>query len=167
VVRGLAIAALAALGQAGDANVDQVMGLMSEPNTGMCMNMSKLNLYQCLAVARPHYEDVFCLGQHAMMDTGRCLIKSRRPARAYEARFIPDASSVAKKMVVPKKAPRRRPGRRNSPRKRRKPHRCADGAFCVSTRTLSTQLGTTFVAARETRGGFVLRHGHGRDRFER
>jgi hypothetical protein len=70
VVRGLAIAALAALGEAGDANSNQIMGLMSEPNVGRCMNMSKLNLYQCLAVARPHYEDVFCLGQHAMMDTG-------------------------------------------------------------------------------------------------
>jgi len=105
VVRGLAIAALAALGQAGDANVDQVMGLMAEPNTGMCMNMSKLNLYQCLAVARPHYEDVFCLGQHAMMDTGRCLIKAAGLPEPYEARFVPDASSVAKKMVVPKKPP--------------------------------------------------------------
>jgi hypothetical protein len=37
--------------------------------------MSKLNLYQCLAVAKPHYEDVFCLGQHVMMDTGACLMK--------------------------------------------------------------------------------------------
>jgi hypothetical protein len=35
--------------------------------------MAKLNLYQCLAVAGPHYEDVFCLGQHAMMDTGQCI----------------------------------------------------------------------------------------------
>ena len=38
--------------------------------------MAKLNLYQCLAVARPNYEDVFCLGQHAMMDTGRCMIRA-------------------------------------------------------------------------------------------
>jgi hypothetical protein len=37
--------------------------------------MSKLNLYQCLAVAKPHYEDVFCLGQHVLMDTGSCLMK--------------------------------------------------------------------------------------------
>ncbi len=37
--------------------------------------MSKLNLYQCLAVSKPHYEDVFCLGQHALMDTGRCMVK--------------------------------------------------------------------------------------------
>ena len=29
----------------------------------------------CLAVAKPHYEDVFCLGQHAMIDTGACLAR--------------------------------------------------------------------------------------------
>jgi hypothetical protein len=34
-----------------------------------------LTLYQCRAVAKPHYEDVFCLGQHIMMDTGQCLMK--------------------------------------------------------------------------------------------
>jgi hypothetical protein len=27
-------------------------------------------------VAKPHYEDVFCLGQHVLMDTGSCMIKS-------------------------------------------------------------------------------------------
>jgi hypothetical protein len=37
--------------------------------------MAKLNLYQCLAVARPHYEDVFCLGQHALEETGHCLMR--------------------------------------------------------------------------------------------
>jgi hypothetical protein len=37
--------------------------------------MSKLNLYQCLAVSKPHYEDVFCLGQHVLIDTGKCLMK--------------------------------------------------------------------------------------------
>ena len=104
VVRGLAIAALAALGEAGDANIDLILGLMSEPNVGRCMNMAKLNLYQCLAVARPHYEDVFCLGQHAMMDTGRCMIKASGLTEPVEARFVPDAKSIAKS-YVPKKAP--------------------------------------------------------------
>ena len=109
VVRGLAVAALAALGEAGDANVEQVMGLISEPNVGGCMNTSKLNLYQCLAVARPHYEDVFCLGQHAMMDTGRCVIRAAGLPEPYEARFIPDASSINKgmgKKPAPKKKAR-------------------------------------------------------------
>jgi hypothetical protein len=75
VVRALAVAALAALGYADDASLGQVMPILAEPNSANCLNMSKLNLYQCLAVAKPHYEDVFCLGQHALMDTGRCLMK--------------------------------------------------------------------------------------------
>lgn len=76
VVRSLAVAALAVLGQAGDANVEQVLAMTAEPVSKSCLNMAKLNLYQCLAVSVPHYEDVFCLGQHVMMDTGKCLMKS-------------------------------------------------------------------------------------------
>ncbi|MDZ4374246.1 MAG: hypothetical protein U1C74_22870, partial [Phenylobacterium sp.] len=104
VIRSLAVAALAVLGEGGDANLQTVMGLVSEPNIGSCMNFSKLNLYQCLAVSRPHYEDVFCLGQHAMMDTGRCIIRAAGLPEPHEARFVPDASSIARKMPV-KKAP--------------------------------------------------------------
>jgi hypothetical protein len=91
VVRSLAVAALAILGEAGDANMETVMAVMAEPNVGFCMSMAKLNLYQCLAVSKPNYEDVFCLGQHAMMDTGRCMIKASGLAEPYEAKFIPVA----------------------------------------------------------------------------
>jgi hypothetical protein len=91
VIRSLAVAALAILGEAGDANIDTVMAVMAEPNVGFCMSLAKLNLYQCLAVSKPHYEDVFCLGQHAMMDTGRCLIKASGLPEPYEAKFIPVA----------------------------------------------------------------------------
>jgi hypothetical protein len=75
VVHSLAVAAMAALGYADDASLGQVMPMLAEPNSANCLNMSKLNLYQCLAVAKPHYEDVFCLGQHVLSDTGRCLMK--------------------------------------------------------------------------------------------
>ena len=104
VTRGLAIAALAILGEASDGNVSAVQAMMVEPNITSCMRTSKLNLYQCLAVARPHYEDVFCLGQHAMMDTGRCVIRASGLPEPYEAHFVPDASSIAKGMK-PKKPP--------------------------------------------------------------
>lgn len=107
VIRGLAIAALAALGEAGDANIEQVMALTSEPNIGMCMGTSKLNLYQCLAVARPNYEDVFCLGQHVMMDTGRCVIRAAGLPEPYEARYIPDAKTIAKGMPAKKTPPKK------------------------------------------------------------
>jgi hypothetical protein len=76
VVRSLAVAALAALGYADDEHLEQVTPLMSDPTSGNCLNLAKLNLYQCLAVSKPYYEDVFCLGQHAMDDTGACLLKS-------------------------------------------------------------------------------------------
>lgn len=111
VMRGLAIAALAVLGEARDSDMESINGLMSETNIGGCMGSAKLNLYQCLAVARPHYEDVFCLGQHALMDTGRCMIRASGLPEPYEARFIPDASSINKGMG--KKPPvRKKPGRK-------------------------------------------------------
>lgn len=73
VVRGMALAALAILGKAGDGNMDYVMPLLVNDNDGYCFNMSKLNLYQCLAVARPYYEDMYCLGLHALDDTAHCV----------------------------------------------------------------------------------------------
>jgi hypothetical protein len=108
IIRGLAIAALAALGQAGDEHVETILGLMAEPNVGGCMRASKLNLYQCLAVARPHYEDIFCLGQHAMMDTGRCLIRASGLPEPYEPRFTPSQDSVDKGYPAKKKPPARK-----------------------------------------------------------
>ncbi len=79
VVRGMAIAALAILGKAGDDNLDYLHPLLVNDGDGFCFNMSKLNLYQCLSVARPYYEDMYCLGLHAMADTGRCVMSSVGP----------------------------------------------------------------------------------------
>lgn len=79
VSHGVALAALTVLGQGG-----QGRALMSDPRTGSCLKMAKLNLYQCLASSGPHYEDIFCLGQHAMIDTGQCVVEATRgpsPAR--------------------------------------------------------------------------------------
>jgi len=111
VIRSLAIAALSVLGHASDANMDVINAMMVEPNTGSCVNMSKLNLFQCLAVSKPHYEDVFCLGQHAMMDTARCVIKASGQPEPFEARFVPTAKTAAEmakspyKQTSAKKAP--------------------------------------------------------------
>jgi hypothetical protein len=73
VARGVALAALSVLGEQ-----RQGQSLMSEPRTGSCLHMAKLNLYQCLASAGPHYEDIFCLGQHAMIDTGQCVVDATK-----------------------------------------------------------------------------------------
>ncbi len=69
VAHGVALAALTVLGEDGKAR-----SLMSEPRSGSCLRLAKLNLYQCLASAGPHYEDIYCLGQHAMMDPGQCVV---------------------------------------------------------------------------------------------
>ena len=68
VARGVALAALNVLGEGRSG-----AGLMSEPKTGMCVRLAKLNLYQCLASAGPYYEDIYCLGQHAMIEPSQCV----------------------------------------------------------------------------------------------
>ena len=101
VVHALAVAALASLGYANDDFLGSVMPILGEPDGVSCLNSSKLNLYQCLAVARPHYEDVFCLGQHALEETGHCLMRSAGVAEPVDptARVADanDSKSSAKK----------------------------------------------------------------------
>jgi hypothetical protein len=75
VSRALAVAAMAALGEGGDEYSPQLTALLADATEGQCLRMAKLNLYQCLSVAKPNYEDVFCLGQHAVGETGQCLMK--------------------------------------------------------------------------------------------
>jgi hypothetical protein len=89
VIRSLALAALAMLGEADDAHLEHAFSVMSEPVAAQCLNMAKLNLYQCVAVSKPHYEDVFCLGQHAMIDTGQCMTRSAGVADALDIRTGP------------------------------------------------------------------------------
>jgi hypothetical protein len=110
VVRSLAVAALAALGYADDASLERVMPILSDPSSATCFNMSKLNLYQCLAVARPHYEDVFCLGQHILMDTGVCLMKGAGISQPVDPRataIAEAAASRAQPYSAPKPAAKR------------------------------------------------------------
>ena len=75
--RGLAVAALTVLGQD-----SQARALMSEPRSGQCLRLAKLNFHQCLAAAGTHYEDIYCLGVHAMSDPGQCVVEATRPARS-------------------------------------------------------------------------------------
>jgi hypothetical protein len=74
VVRAVALAALAAIGEA-DAEMAPHLGWMTDDYyLDHCLAEAKLALFECLAVARPNYEDAFCLGQHAMKDTGACVV---------------------------------------------------------------------------------------------
>lgn len=76
VSRALAVAAIAALGEGGADQDAALAAMLDEPSSSFCLNMSKLNLYQCLSVAKPYYEDVFCLGQHILLDTSQCVAKA-------------------------------------------------------------------------------------------
>jgi hypothetical protein len=97
VIHSLAVAALAALGYADDDSLGQVMPILAEPGAATCLNMAKLNLYQCLAVAKPHYEDVFCLGQHVLEDTGHCLMKGAGVAEPVNPRVQAAAEAALQK----------------------------------------------------------------------
>jgi hypothetical protein len=74
VAKGLALAALMVLGEADEAHLSRLSPLLADAKNADCLNMAKLNLFQCLSVAGPEYEDVFCLGEHAMTDTGQCVV---------------------------------------------------------------------------------------------
>jgi hypothetical protein len=94
VARGLALAALALAGEAGEENREALRPLVTDVRSAECMRMAKLNLFQCMAVAGPHYEDVFCISQHAMLEAGRCMAQAAgadaapRPVETADARSL-------------------------------------------------------------------------------
>ena len=95
VAQGLTLAALAVLGEAGEEHTDRVAALLNDAGNAQCLKMARLNLYQCLSVAGPSYEDAFCLGQHAMMETAHCVADASgwsAPARGIS---VPVASLIA------------------------------------------------------------------------
>ncbi|WP_392353152.1 hypothetical protein V8F63_10885 [Brevundimonas sp. LF-1] len=79
IVNSLAIAALAALGAAGEDAKANTDALTTESNNEFCINMSKLMLFQCLAAAKPNYEDIFCAGRHIVRDMAQCTAQYTGP----------------------------------------------------------------------------------------
>jgi hypothetical protein len=76
VNRALQVAAIAALGEANNTAYLNLSSLIEDNLTEECLHRAKRDLFQCLAVARPNYEDIFCMGQHEMVDPGVCLARS-------------------------------------------------------------------------------------------
>jgi hypothetical protein len=105
VARALQLAAIAALGEATNGAYERLTYLTAERDTTACLNMAKLNLFQCLAVAKPHYEDIFCIGQHEMIDTGACLAR-------YSGVGTPLEVSTKPLKVPPPKPARKAPAKR-------------------------------------------------------
>ena len=60
--------------------------LLHDARDGMCLRMAKLNFHQCLAASGTQYEDIYCLGVHAMAETGRCVVDATAPRRRMAAR---------------------------------------------------------------------------------
>jgi hypothetical protein len=83
VIHSVAFAALTLLGQE-----NRNRNLLTDVRAGACLRVAKLNYHQCLAAAGTRYEDVYCVGQHALADPGQCVIdateahggRSARPA---------------------------------------------------------------------------------------
>jgi len=108
IIRSVALAALGAIGQAGDEQVGNITWLLDDYYTSHCLTEAKLALNGCLAVAKPNYEDVFCIGQHILSDTGACMVRGAGSAIPLEIRTQP------LKIPPPKhQAPARRAGRRH------------------------------------------------------
>ncbi|HEY5413145.1 MAG TPA: hypothetical protein VIJ94_20735, partial [Caulobacteraceae bacterium] len=82
IAHSLALAALAILDGTDGADEGRLEPVTSEKISAQCLKMAKLNLFQCLSVAGPEYEDVYCLGQHAVLDTGQCVAGGAAPAEA-------------------------------------------------------------------------------------
>lgn len=76
IAHALQLAAVAALGEASEDSYDRLAPLSVDDDTSACLLAAKRNFHQCLAVAKPNYEDIFCMGQHALRDTGACLVKA-------------------------------------------------------------------------------------------
>jgi hypothetical protein len=95
VAQALALAALIIAGQAGPEHADVVQALLADNDTDACLDQAKTTLYECYSVAGPHYEDIFCSGQHALIDTGMCMVKA---VGAEQTAFVEPAHRPARKV---------------------------------------------------------------------
>jgi hypothetical protein len=76
--KALALAAESVLGRAHGRDRDRLTPLFAETETTRCLRLAKLNLYQCTAVAGPEYEHMYCIGRHALTETGECVAAAAR-----------------------------------------------------------------------------------------
>ncbi len=97
VLRSVQLAALAALGEANDKTYSRLTSVTAESDTQSCLYRARLNLYQCLAVAKPEYEDIFCMGRHSLNDPGLCL--ARNSGVEIPVEVVPEKPAPAKKLI--------------------------------------------------------------------
>jgi hypothetical protein len=51
----------------------QTEKLLNDAGTRNCLALKQAQFYQCVSAARFHYENAFCLGEHAIKDLGSCI----------------------------------------------------------------------------------------------
>ena len=145
VERALALAALAALGAAGDNARMTTDALQNEPVSSGCLQESKLNLYQCLAASRPSYEDMFCVGRHVVRDIATCTRNSAQPAARVTVSNIVAAAPVTPPItvspLVPSPAPVRTPVPTPAPTVTPAPALAPPASTVSPTERLNTSLG--------------------------
>jgi hypothetical protein len=95
VAQALALAAMIIAGEAGPEHADVVKALLADNDSDACLAQAKTTMYECYSVAGPHYEDIFCSGQHALIDTGMCMIKA---AGSPQTAFVEPAHRAARKV---------------------------------------------------------------------
>lgn len=101
----LSMAALAALGAAGDNAVANTDALQFDRAGQDCLSSSRLNLFQCMAAARPTYEDMFCLGRHVIRDLSTCARGSALPTAIITVGNPTQSRSAAPRTSTPTAAP--------------------------------------------------------------
>jgi hypothetical protein len=100
--RSLALAAESVLGRAHSADRDRLTPLFSDVDSAECLRMAKLDLYQCMSVAGPQYEDIYCLGQHAMLETAKCVAGAAHGVGATQmVASLPEGASASNASYVP------------------------------------------------------------------
>lgn len=72
VDRMAAVAALQAL-DATATHQSTIAQLLDDPRSRNCLEMSQLQLFQCMSAARFRYENTFCLAAHGLRDVGQCI----------------------------------------------------------------------------------------------
>ena len=101
-----------------------------------CLKTAKLNLNQCLSVAGPHYEDVYCAGRHGVSDTGKCVSQAATGGTATDAAPAPRLQEAQEPgpeqaAVYGPEAYTPPPPQRQAPSQSRPPYGYADNGYAA------------------------------------
>ncbi|HRP11049.1 MAG TPA: hypothetical protein PLK37_08455, partial [Terricaulis sp.] len=79
--RMASVAALQAL-DAETSHSSTISTLLQDPRTYQCVDLTQLQLIQCMSAARFRYEHTFCLANHGLREVGQCIASVAEPSQA-------------------------------------------------------------------------------------